>query len=374
MQIADFALERYFARWEFHVRHVLCASDLEPMALDEVIALADEETRALWSNLRLGYTESLGHPLLRREIASLYASAAPDEVLTFVGAEEAIFLTMHAALSAGDHVVVLWPAYQSLYEVARSIGATVTPVPLDPDSWTVDPQALIAAIRPNTRLVVVNFPHSPTGALASPDVFACVTNECEKRGIILFSDEVYRFLELDAAERLPAAVDSGERTVSLGVMSKAFALAGLRVGWIATHDEALRARIARLKDYTTICGSAPSEILALIALRAREHVIERSRAILAANLPVLDSFFRRFSEQFVWIPPRGGSVAFPRLRSSEPKAIDRFCAELVEREGVLLLPGSYFEHGGNHFRVGYGRRDMPEALDGLERFLTARKG
>ena len=374
MQIADFALERYFARWEFHVRHILCASDLEPMALDELLALADDETGALWANLRLGYTESLGHPLLRREIASLYASAHPDDILTFVGAEEAIFLTMHAALTAGDHVVVLWPAYQSLYEVARSIGAAVTLVPLDPRNWTVDPQAIIAAIRPNTRLVVVNFPHSPTGALASSDALARITSECERRGILLFSDEVYRYLELDPGERLSAAVDEGERTVSLGVMSKAFALAGLRIGWIATHDETLRSRIARLKDYTTICGSAPSEILALIALRAREHVLERSRSIIAANLPVLDSFFRRFSEQFEWVPPRGGSVAFPRLRSDAPNAIDRFCAELVEREGVLLLPGSYFEHNGNHFRVGYGRADMPRALEGLERFLIGRNG
>ena len=373
MRIADFALERYFARWEFHVRHVLCASDLEPMALDELLALADDETRALWTNLRLGYTESLGHPLLRQEIASLYASARPDDVLTFVGAEEAIFLSMHAALAAGDHVVVLWPAYQSLYEVARSIGAMVSLVPLDPDNWAVDADAIIAAMRPNTRVVVVNFPHSPTGALASPDAFACITNECERRGIVLFSDEVYRFLELDKAERLPAAVDKGERTVSLGVMSKGFALAGLRVGWVATHDETLRSRIARLKDYTTICGSAPSEILALIALRAREHVIERSRAIISTNLPLLHSFFRKFSEQFAWVPPRGGSVAFPRLRSTEPQAIDLFCAQLVEREGVLL-PGSYFEHGGNHFRVGYGRADMPEALEGLERFLVGRNG
>ena len=374
MQIADFALERYFARWEFHVRHILCASDLEPMALDELLALADHETRALWTTLRLGYTESLGHPLLRQEIARLYTTAAPDDVLTFVGAEEAIFLSMHATLAAADHVVVLWPAYQSLYEIARSIGATVTLVPLDPRSWTLDPEAIIEAIRPNTRVVVVNFPHSPTGALASSEAFACVTSECERRGITLFSDEVYRFLELDAAERLPAAVDSGQRTVSLGVMSKAFALAGLRVGWIATHDSTLRSRMARLKDYTTICGSAPSEILALIALRAREHVITRSRAIIAANLPVLDAFFRRFSDQFEWVAPRGGSVAFPRLRSTEPDAIDRFCAELVEREGVLLLPGSYFEHAGNHFRVGYGRADMPRALDGLERFLASRKG
>jgi len=177
MQIADFALERYFARWEFHVRHILCASDLEPMALDELLALADDESRPLWANLRLGYTESLGHPLLRREIAGLYDSVAPDDVLTFVGAEEAIFLTMHAALAPGDHVVVLWPAYQSLYEVARSIGAAVTLVPLDPKHWTVDPEAIIAAIRPNTRLVVVNFPHSTTGALAPCEAFLSITSE-----------------------------------------------------------------------------------------------------------------------------------------------------------------------------------------------------
>ncbi|HEY2854108.1 MAG TPA: aminotransferase class I/II-fold pyridoxal phosphate-dependent enzyme [Gemmatimonadaceae bacterium] len=369
MQIADFTLERYFARWEFHVRHLLCASDVEPMPLGELLALADDETQALWANLRLGYTESLGHPLLRREIASLYTSAQADDIVTFVGAEEAIFLTMHATLSAGDHAVVLWPAYQSLYEVARSIGASVTLVPLDPRTWSVDPEALVAAIKPNTRLVVVNFPHSPTGALASVEDFTRLASECEKRGITFFSDEVYRYLELDAAQRLPAGVDEGQRTVSLGVMSKSFALAGLRVGWIATHDDDLRLRVARLKDYTTICGSAPSEVLALIALRARDPVIQRSQAIIAGNLLLLKDFFRSYDERFEWVPPRGGSVAFPRLRSHEPNAIDRFCAELVETEGVLLLPGSYFEHGNNHFRIGYGRLNMPQALDGLERFL-----
>jgi aspartate/methionine/tyrosine aminotransferase len=369
MQIADFALERYFARWEFHVRHVLCASDVEPLPLHELLALADAPSRRLWDSLRLGYTESLGHPLLRTEIARLYTSAAADEVITFAGAEEAIFLTMHATLSATDHVVVLWPAYQSLYEVARSIGASVTLVPLDPGTWTFDPDAVLAALRPNTRLVVVNFPHSPTGALASAEAFEHLTTNTERRGITLFSDEVYRYLELDASARLPAAVDVGQRTLSLGVMSKSFALAGLRVGWIATHDAALRQRLARLKDYTTICGSAPSEILAIIALRARDRVISRSREIIATNLPLLDSFFERFRQRFSWVRPRAGSVGFPRLESDERGAVDRFCAELVEAEGVLLLPGSCFEHEGNHFRIGLGRSDLPAALERLERFV-----
>lgn len=374
MQIADFALERYFAQWEFHVRHLLCASDVEALALDELLALADPASRQLWDTLRLGYTESSGHPLLRAEIARLYSTASPTDVLTFAGAEEGIFLTMHALLGAGDHAVVVWPAYQSLYEVARSVGAAVTLVPLDPESWAFDPERVLAAVRPNTRIIVVNFPHSPTGALAARAAFEHLASEAERRGITLFSDEVYRFLELEESERLPAAVDRGQRTVSLGVMSKAFALAGLRVGWIATHDDALRARLERLKDYTTICGSAPSEMLALIALRARDLVLGRSRAIIAANLPLLDDFFDRFQRQFSWVRPRAGSVAFPRLRDDSPGAIDRFCAELVETEGVLLLPGSRFEHPGNHFRVGFGRADMPRALDGLERFASRQRG
>jgi aspartate/methionine/tyrosine aminotransferase len=237
----------------------------------------------------------------------------------------------------------------------------------------LDPDAVLAAVRANTRIIVVNFPHSPTGALASRDAFEYLTTHAEQRGISLFSDEVYRGLEFDETLRLPAGVDIGRKTLSLGVLSKTFALAGLRIGWIATHDAVVRERIARLKDYTTICGSAPSEILAIIALRARERVVARSRGIIARNRPLLDRFFDQHREQFAWVRPRAGSVAFPRLRTEEPGAIDRFCAELIEREGVLLLPGSRFEHAGNHFRIGYGRSDMPVALERLEHFVRDRR-
>jgi aspartate/methionine/tyrosine aminotransferase len=371
MQIADFALERYFARYEFHVRHVLCASDVEPLPLADLLAIADDESRRLWETLRLGYSESAGHPLLRAEIARLYETAEPSDVLTFTGAEEGIFLAMHALLSAGDHLIVAWPAYQSLYEVARSVGASVSPVALDDSNWALDPDRLLAEVRPNTRVIVVNFPHSPTGALLPRDAFEYLTRATEARGITLFSDEVYRYLEIDEATRLPAAVDLGRSTLSLGVMSKAFALAGLRLGWIATHNRPLLDRITRLKDYTTICGSAPSEILTLMALRARDRVVGRSRDIIARNLPLLDDFFGRHQTMFSWVRPRGASVAFPRLCTDTPGAIDDFCARLVETEGVLLLPGSRFEHPGNHFRIGFGRADMPRALEKLERFVAS---
>ena len=183
---------------------------------------------------------------------------------------------------------------------------------------------------------------------------------------------MYRGLELDESRRLPAGVDVGRNNISLGVLSKTYALAGLRIGWIATHDAKLRDRIARLKDYTTICGSAPSEALGIIALRAREHVVKRSRGIIEGNLPLLDAFFSRNSERFLWVRPHGGSVAFPKLRTDAPGAIEHFCDELVEQEGILLLPGSRFDHPGNHFRIGFGRADMPAALEGLEEFLDLR--
>ena len=366
MRIADFTLERYFARWEFAVRYVLCASDVQPVSLHELIALADDDARDRWEKLSLGYTESLGLPVLRDEIASLYHGLTADDVITFAGAEEGIFLAMHALLSAGDHAVVVWPAYQSLYEVAQSIGASVTLVALDPTDWSLDVDAVAAAMRPNTRVIVVNSPHSPTGAQLRGDQLARLTSIAELHGATLFSDEVYRFLE-HGAPALPPAAECSERAMSLGVMSKAFGLAGIRIGWLAMRDAAIRKRIAALKDYTTICNAAPSEILALIGLRARGQLVGRARTIIDANLGLLDAFFQRFAGRVQWVRPVAGSVCFPRLVDGDS---DAFAAELVEREGVLLLPASRFGYSGNNFRLGYGRADMPAALERLETYLS----
>ena len=368
MLIADFALERYFARWEFAVRHVLCASDVEPYRLTELLALADEDSRRRWDELRLGYTESLGLPALRDEIAALYTTLERDDVITFAGAQEGVFLAMHALLSPGHHVVVEWPAYQSLHEVARSIGAQVTLVPLDPATWSLDVDAVAAAMRPNTRMIVVNSPHSPTGSQLQPAQLERLVSIAELHGATLFSDEVYRFLEHSAPPLAPAA-DRSPRAASLGVMSKAFGLAGVRIGWIATRDRELHRRLVSLKDYTTICNAAPSEVLALIGLRKREQVVARALTIVRANLALLDAFMARHDDVFEWVKPCAGSACFPRLTIG---GIDQFAADLVEEEGVLLLPASQFGYAGDYFRLGYGRADMPQALARLEAFLARR--
>jgi aspartate/methionine/tyrosine aminotransferase len=373
MHLPDFELERYFARWEFAVRHVLCASDVETMRMDELLAMADDECRALWRDLRLGYTESAGHPLLRAEIARGYAGIAPDDVLVFAGAEEAIFVLLNVLLEPGEHAVVGWPAYQSLHEVARAAGATVDLLPLDPArGWALDLDALQRRMRPATRLVVVNFPHNPTGALPDRETFEALVAMTRVAGCRLLSDEVYRGLEPREEDRLPAACELDEHAVSLGVMSKAYGLPGVRIGWIATRDRALLRRAAAFKDYTTICSAAPSELLALIGLRAGEAILRRNRAIVAANLARLDALFAAHGDALEWVRPRAGSVAFPRLTTGE--RADDFAARLVEREGVLILPGSRFGYPGDHFRLGFGRADMTEALAGFERELGRRAG
>ncbi|MGI9182273.1 MAG: aminotransferase class I/II-fold pyridoxal phosphate-dependent enzyme [Longimicrobiaceae bacterium] len=371
MEIPDFQLERFFARWEFAAPYILCASDVEGWPMAELLALADEETRGLWDSLTLGYTEAPGHPLLRAEIASLYETVSPEEVLVFAGAEEAIFVSLNVVLAPGDHAIVTWPGYQSLYEVARAAGAEVDLLPLDAVAgWALDLDRVCALMRPTTRAIVVNFPHNPTGALPDAATWQALVGLAREAGVYLFSDEVYRFLEYDPTERLPAAVDCDVRGVSLGVMSKSFALAGLRIGWIATHDPGLLGRLAAFKDYTTICNSAPSEILALIALRSREQLLARSRGIIVQNLQHLDRFFEEWQGIFEWVRPRAGSVGFPRLLADVP--IDNFARELVEGEGVLLLPGGLFDYPGNHFRLGFGRTNLPEALMRLERFAARR--
>jgi aspartate/methionine/tyrosine aminotransferase len=369
MEIADFELERYFARWEFAVDHLLCASDPEPVPMAELLGMADPETERLWADLRLGYTESSGHPLLCAEIARTYQTVDPDQVLVCSGAQEAIFVVLGAMLGPGDHAVVVWPSYQSLHEVARAAGAEVTLLPLEHEQgWALDLDRLRAALRPATRAVVVNFPHSPTGALPPRSTLLALVELAEERGAWLVSDEVYRLLELDPAERWPAAVDRSRRALSIGVMTKAFGLGGLRIGWVACHDRELLGRFAARKDYTTICNSAPSEILALIGLRAADRLLARSMGIVRSNLRQLDGFFAEQSGWIDWVRPRASTVGFPRLRGDLDA--DAFTAALAKAERVLLLPGSVFGHPGNHVRLGFGRRDLPAALAALTRFVA----
>jgi aspartate/methionine/tyrosine aminotransferase len=368
MNLPPFKLERYFAQYEFNAKYLLCSSDCESLSIRDLLAYepqADESLKQTW----LGYTESSGAPFLRQEISRIYTGILPEQVLVHSGAEEAIFLFMHAVLKPGDHVLVHWPCYQSLFEIARSMGCEVTFWEARPENrWALDLDKLKCQLRSNTRAIIVNFPHNPTGWLMPQSDFQTLNNLIQEREIILFSDEVYRELEYNPSDRLPSACELNPSAVSLGVMSKAYGLAGLRIGWIATQDGSVLNRMASLKDYTTICSSAPSEYLAELALRHRDRIVNRNLLLIQDNLSLLDAFFKAHADRFEWVRPLAGPIAFPRLIDGD---IGQFCHKLVTSSGVLLLPGTMYDHPGNHFRLGFARRNMPQALAQLEQFLDS---
>lgn len=372
--LPDFRLETYFSAWEFTARYHLTASDAQTVSMADLLAMADEDGRRRWDTLALGYTETRGLPALREEIAATYDNVAPEDVLCFAGAEEAIYLAMQVLLTPADHAVVLTPNYQAAETIPLAL-CEVTGVALrEDDGWELDVDAVEASLRPNTRLVSVNFPNNPTGAVPDDESWRRLVDLCTERGITLFSDEVYRGLELDRPS-LPQAADLSPTALSLNVMSKAYGLPGLRIGWIACRDRDLLDRLERAKHYTSICNSAPSEVLALIGLRARNQLLQRNREIIASNIPLFEEFFSRRPDLFEWERPQGGCVCFPRYLGAD--GVEAMCADLVQEVGVLLLPSSIYRSDltatpTDRFRIGVGRTGPEEALHRWDEWLAKR--
>jgi len=367
MKLNDFKLERFFARFEFNAPYLLCTSDCESFTVAELLALEKDAGKA-FNKLHLGYTETLGNPELRREISRLYSNSAPEDIIVLAGAEEGIFIFMNVLLGPGDHIIVQSPCYQSLSEVAHAIGCNVTEWFMDAqNNWELDLGFLKDNITRQTKAIVVNFPNTPTGYTMPKEMFNELIEIARRHDIYIFSDEVYRFLEYREEDRLPAACDVYDKALSLGVMSKSFGLPGLRIGWIAARDKTLFKKIASFKDYTTICSSAPGEFLATLALRNKEYILKRNLGIIKTNLRLLDIFFKKYAHLFQWVKPRAGLLIFPHLKFEQEA--EAFCLDLVNKKGVLLLPGNIYNYDNHHVRFGFGRLNMPEALAKLEEYL-----
>ncbi len=370
MPIPPFKLERYFAQYEFKLKYLLSPSDCESLSMQELLEMASPASLALWRGLKLGYTESQGLPRLRDAISGLYQQISPENIL-IAAPEEAIFIAMQTFLQPGDQVVVVSPVYQSLHEIARWLGCQVINWPLQPGAdrqWHLDFGQLEDSLTPRTRLLVINFPHNPTGHTLTPDELNEIIRLARRHGITLFSDEMYRLLEHEPSAQLPPACDLYEKGISLAGLSKSFALPGLRLGWLATQEKGLMDSWLAFKDYTTICNSAPSEILGLIALENKEHILQRNLDIIQANLQYVQRFFDKHAHSFAWFAPKAGSVAFPKWLG--PGTVEQFCQEVLDKQGVMIVPGSLFDFPGEHFRLGLGRKNLPEALEHVGNYLS----
>jgi aspartate/methionine/tyrosine aminotransferase len=368
--IKPFKLERYFAQYEFKLKYLLSPSDCESLSMEQLLQMASPESLSLWHGLGLGYTESQGHPWLRDQVARNYQHIPADNILV-AAPEEAIFIAMQALLKAGDQVVVLSPAYQSLHEIARSMDCEVIYWHLQPgrdNTWHLDLEQLEKNLTTRTRLLVINFPHNPTGHTLSHHELDILVDLARKYDAYLFSDEMYRLLEYEEAMRLPPVCDMYEKGISLSGLSKSFALPGLRIGWLAAQEHTLMERWLTIKDYTTICNSAPGEILGLIALQNQAWIIHRNLEIIRTNLEYAERFFGEHAGSFSWFRPKAGSVAFPAWLGGKP--VEQFCQEILEKHGVMIVPGSLFDFPGDHFRIGLGRKNLPEALERLAAYLA----
>ena len=358
-------LEEQMAEWKRHTNMTMHESDVQPMRMSEVLALADDELRSDWENLTLKYTETPGGTKLRTEVSKLYRGVDPSQVVIFAGADEAIWVFFTAMLKPGDHIIVLWPAYEALYQLASLAGAEVSLVPLEPSDWGVDLDKVRKAFRPNTKFLVTNFPHNPTGSTVDKKTYRALIDLCHEKGATFIGDEVYHLLEHKPEYRLPPAVDADETAVSFGVMSKAYALSGLRIGWITIKEPQMLQRLKDLNGLATPCKPAPSELLATIALRAKDKVLARSHKIIDENLPLMDEFFEDYGDHFRWVRPKGATVGFPELIGMN---VEKFTEAYAKQEHVMVWPGMVFNYPGNNFRISYGRTWVPEGLRRLRHF------
>ena len=371
MHISEFKLERYFAKYEFSAPYLLCSSDPESFTVEELLnyeAGSLEKLKKCW----LGYPETTGIEELRKEISKLYKGISPEDIIVHSGGEEGIFLFMNAMLNPDDHVIAHFPAYQSLYEIARSCGCEITFWKVkEEDNWELDIDFLKKNIKENTKAIIINCPHNPTGYLPSKEKFEEIIKIAKEKNILVFCDEAYRFLEYNEKDRLPAVCEFYENAVSLGIMTKAFALPGIRIGWLATKNKKILEQIAIFKEYTTIASNMPGQLLAVIALRNKEKILKRNLQIIQSNLKILNSFFDKYKDIFNWTPPKAGTIAFLSIKLNID--IEKFCLDLVESKGVFLLPSTVYDYGNKHFRIGFGRKNMKECLEKFEEYLVLMK-
>jgi aspartate/methionine/tyrosine aminotransferase len=352
--LRPFQTELYFAEFEFSCPFLLSSSDCQTVTVAELLALAEQPAETLL-DVPLGYSPSWGDEALRCAIASTYGELQASDILVLSSPIEGLFLLSWAF--PGETIVLL-PAYDAL----KNLPAKVKPWSLLPteDGWALDFVALDALASDSTELLVVNFPHNPTGFQPTPEEWDRLADWARQRGVRLFCDEMYRGLVRDGQPLLASAADLDPAFIVLGGLSKAHGLPGLRAGWLATRDSDLLRRLHDLKLYTSICPPSPIEALARVAVLAQDRLFEKNCRLVENNAALAQDFFARWP-QLHWRAPRAGSVGLVELLDC-PHGAEALCYDLARRHGIVLLPSTFLGFPDRYVRLGLGRDSFPQAL------------
>ncbi|MEM6478804.1 MAG: aminotransferase class I/II-fold pyridoxal phosphate-dependent enzyme [Pseudomonadota bacterium] len=369
MHITPFAVEQWMNNTETRCRHNLAETCVHSISLAELKTLAGVNgglLDALYED-PLTYGAIEGSERLRAAIAATYEAHEPANILTTHGTIGANDLAWRALADAGDVVVSIVPTYQQHTAIPASLGAEVRELRLmASDAYLPDLDALRKLARGATVISLVN-PNNPTGALLPPATLEDIAAVARAEGAYVLCDEVYRGTGQEGSGLTPSIVDVYEKGIATGGLSKAYALAGLRVGWIAGPPDILEAAM-RHRDYTTISVGVLDEHLAAIALEARAALLARAREITRANLETLTRWVNT-TPQVDWVPPTGGTVT---LLGYHAKAGSyELCRALLDETGVLLTPGAAFGEEGK-MRIGFANRPqaLAEGLPKLGAFLS----
>jgi aspartate/methionine/tyrosine aminotransferase len=369
MQLKPFLLDTWLDAYEHDIEFNLAASEGPSWTVHEILALAGDEERERFLQRRILYGHPAGADGLRAAIADAHG-VSPDTVLAVGGASEALLLLMWDIADPGANVIVPSPGYAPFSAIPESLGMSTRSYPIRRENgFRIDVDEITTLADANTALIVVNTPHHPTGTVLSDGELDTLHEFASSRGIQLVSNEVYHPIYHGPATRSAARLP---RATTIGDFSKAFALPGLRVGWIIEHDRERWRRYWNARALFSISNNTAGEALAEVAMRSRKVIFDRTQRAAATNLRQLEVFMAEHADTFGWIAPRGGMTAFPWLLSGEDGRA--FCQGVVRR-GVLLAPGDCWD-APSHFRLGFGAvtDGFASALDRIGEFLGDRKG
>lgn len=369
MKLERFALERWMTRWELEVDYDICESGILPLSLGELYTLIGSEQaadlEAQVTSMPQSYSEARGTLALRTALASTYCGVTPGDILVTTGAIEANFLLFNTLLDPGDHVVAVSPAYQQLNSVPKAVGADVDlwSVIQDDGSFAYDIDQLEALLRPNTKLIVINTPHNPTGAILDSDQLERIIDLARERDAWILSDEAYRWLDHEGGVALVEPTrNQYEKAISVGTVSKPFGMPGLRVGWFAANTDIVE-QAWSLRDYVSLSPSKISDLVTTALINNREAIFPRNRKIMRENLECARAWFAENADLATWQEPRAALLAM--MRYSAPVDSLTLADRLAGEAKVMLAPGSAFGLEGQ-LRIGIGQRQDVFA-EGLRR-------